>query len=169
MAPSPAASNNIPKGLRKLEWVNYFEEHGYEKLMRALCERANKLGLVLVSGLLPVERERHLVAAADSVADSALYPDTERHAVNGSAAYEPGVRDFVARQPLPDKLARLRELAYTLFWSREPGATDAFRRLDPKLWNKCGHNPVALLAQISPDSLQRAAESLSRCKGRACT
>ena len=150
---------DIPEGLRKLEWVNYFEERGYEKLMRALCERANKLGLGLEPGLSLAERERQVVAAADSVADSALYPDTERNAVSSPAACKPSVRDLVDPQPLPDKLARLNELAYNLFWTWEPGATDAFRRLDPKLWNKCGHNPVALLAQVSPDSLERAAES----------
>jgi YVTN family beta-propeller protein len=38
---------NIPDRLRRWHWVNLFEERGYEKLLRALQERANKLGATI--------------------------------------------------------------------------------------------------------------------------
>ena len=39
----------IPARLRRWQWVNFFEEHGYEMLMRALRVRANDLGAVIKS------------------------------------------------------------------------------------------------------------------------
>jgi len=34
----------VPERLRRWQWVNLFEDHGYEKLMRALDVRAKELG-----------------------------------------------------------------------------------------------------------------------------
>src|SRR6185503_10880052 len=39
----------IPDRLRRWQWVNLFEEYGYEKLMRALHVRANELGAAIKS------------------------------------------------------------------------------------------------------------------------
>jgi hypothetical protein len=36
---------NIPERLRRWQWLNFFEEGGYEKLMLALRKRADALGL----------------------------------------------------------------------------------------------------------------------------
>lgn len=40
---------DIPTRLRRWQWVNFFEEKGYDKLMRALDARAASLGLSLPS------------------------------------------------------------------------------------------------------------------------
>ncbi len=39
----------VPERLRKYQWVSLFEKGGYERLMRALRERASSLGLAAVS------------------------------------------------------------------------------------------------------------------------
>src|SRR5262245_15758317 len=56
---------------------------------------------------------------------------------------------------LPPRLARLRELAYDLWWTWNP-AREVFRRLDDVLWRRSNHNPVRMLDEITPDVLSRA-------------
>jgi len=58
---------------------------------------------------------------------------------------------------LPERIARLDELANNLWWSWHPQARDLFRALDYPLWRLGGHNPVKQLREISPDRLQEAA------------
>jgi starch phosphorylase len=67
------------------------------------------------------------------------------------------IRSFVVIPSLPDALEPLRQLAYNLWWTWNPSATDLFRRLNVDLWRRCGHNPVALLWQISQERLEEAA------------
>ncbi|MBL8879672.1 MAG: alpha-glucan family phosphorylase [Phycisphaerales bacterium] len=66
-------------------------------------------------------------------------------------------RTFVVQPRLPEPLEPLRTLAYNLWWSWNPPATDLFRRLDVDLWETCGHNPVVMLGQISQERLERMA------------
>jgi len=58
---------------------------------------------------------------------------------------------------LPERIARLDELANNLWWSWHPQARDLFRALDYPLWRLGGHNPVKQLRELSPDKLQAAA------------
>ena len=67
------------------------------------------------------------------------------------------VRSFVIVPSLPERIEPLRQLAYNLWWTWNPAATDLFRRLDVELWRRVGHNPVALLAQVSQQRLEQAA------------
>ena len=67
------------------------------------------------------------------------------------------LREFLVRPALPPVLARMSELAYNVFWSWEPTVRALFRRLDPGLWQACGHNPVSMLGQVSQATLERAA------------
>ncbi|MEZ4590271.1 MAG: alpha-glucan family phosphorylase [Chloroflexota bacterium] len=59
---------------------------------------------------------------------------------------------------VPEKIGRLPELAYNLWWSWTPEARGLFRRLDYPLWRKTLHNPVQMLQEISPAQLQKAAQ-----------
>lgn len=59
---------------------------------------------------------------------------------------------------LPEKLERLRELAYNLWWCWNHEAIDLFHRLDRDLWETSGHNPVLMLGTIRQERLQQAAE-----------
>lgn len=55
---------------------------------------------------------------------------------------------------LPSQLKRLEELAHNLRWAWDHESIALFRRLDPDLWEKIGHNPVWLLGLISQERLK---------------
>ena len=57
---------------------------------------------------------------------------------------------------IPDRLNRLNELVYDLWWSWNHQARELFRRLDYSLWRRSAHNPVLMLRQIEPERLSRA-------------
>lgn len=62
------------------------------------------------------------------------------------------------REKMPEKINRLPELAYNLWWSWNPYARALFKRLDYTLWRSTQHNPVQMLQEISQERLQAAAE-----------
>lgn len=49
---------DVPHRLRKWHWINYFENDGYEKVVRALRKRANNIGLSTIPGDGNIERAR---------------------------------------------------------------------------------------------------------------
>lgn len=59
---------------------------------------------------------------------------------------------------IPEKIGRITELAYNLWWSWTPQARGLFRRLDYPLWRRTLHNPVQMLQEISPAKLQDASQ-----------
>lgn len=67
------------------------------------------------------------------------------------------VRTFVVIPSLPEELEPLRTIAYNMWWSWTPAATDLFWRLDTEKWEAANHNPVALLWAVSQARLQEMA------------
>jgi starch phosphorylase len=59
---------------------------------------------------------------------------------------------------LPERIRGLEKLAYNLWWSWSPPARDLFRALDLQAWRESGHNPVRMLAILSPEVLVNAAQ-----------
>jgi len=59
---------------------------------------------------------------------------------------------------LPERLARLADLADDLFYSWDRAVRGLFFRLDRDLWEACGHNPKVFLRRISQQRLEEAAE-----------
>ncbi|MBI3538388.1 MAG: alpha-glucan family phosphorylase [Chloroflexi bacterium] len=59
---------------------------------------------------------------------------------------------------LPKRIARLRELAYNLWWSWNEGAS-AFADVDRALWATVKHNPIAFLREVNADALIAASRS----------
>jgi len=57
---------------------------------------------------------------------------------------------------LPNRISRLKELAYDLWWSWNTDARNVFRRLDYPLWRLTAHNPVKMIQLISPETLEHA-------------
>ncbi len=55
---------------------------------------------------------------------------------------------------------RLRALAMNLWWTWHPEVIGLFRDLDPLLWRKTRHNPIAFLNSISPDEVEKRATEL---------
>ncbi|MBI4371225.1 MAG: alpha-glucan family phosphorylase [Elusimicrobia bacterium] len=58
---------------------------------------------------------------------------------------------------LPARLARLKDLAYNLWWSWHPEARVLFKEIDRSLWAEAHHNPVALLRRCAPARLEELA------------
>jgi len=70
-----------------------------------------------------------------------------------------GTRFALEVQPrIPEELARLEELANDLLYSWDRSVRSLFFRLDPPLWESCGHNPKLFLRRVSQQRLQEAAE-----------
>jgi len=59
---------------------------------------------------------------------------------------------------VPERLARLNDLANDLLYSWDREARSLFHRLDEPLWESTGHNPRVFLRRISQDKLNDAAE-----------
>lgn len=55
---------------------------------------------------------------------------------------------------LPEKLIRLKDIAYNLWWSWNSEAIDLFREIDLALWEKLGKNPVRFLQEVSQRKLE---------------
>jgi len=55
-------------------------------------------------------------------------------------------------------LQRLWSLARNLWWSWDPDSTSLFRDLDPVRFRQLNHNPVAMLAEIPLDGVERRAQ-----------
>ncbi|MEI6044873.1 MAG: DUF3417 domain-containing protein [Chloroflexota bacterium] len=58
---------------------------------------------------------------------------------------------------IPERIARLHELAYNLWWSWNCPAQELYSVLDAQLWDAVDHNPVRFLSQVAPAKLEEAA------------
>jgi starch phosphorylase len=54
---------------------------------------------------------------------------------------------------IPKEIETLWRLAYNLCFSWKDEIQDLFQRIDPRLWEECGHNPVLLLGLVSQERL----------------
>jgi starch phosphorylase len=59
--------------------------------------------------------------------------------------------------PIPERIARLRELAYNLWWAWHPEAQELFQQADPDLWELVYHNPVSFLREVRERRLDEVA------------
>jgi len=63
------------------------------------------------------------------------------------------IRRFTIRPQLPEPLAPLRGLMLNLRWSWHAETLDLFAAIDPDGWERAGHEPAALLAEVPLDRL----------------
>lgn len=66
-------------------------------------------------------------------------------------------QSFAVVPQLPQPLEPLRELAWNLRFSWDPGTCELFRMMDPDLWDRCGANPVLFLGRIAQARLEECA------------
>jgi len=59
---------------------------------------------------------------------------------------------------IPQRLARLEELAHNLWYSWDRATRELYSRLDPQLWESVGHSPKAFLKRVDEQKLVDAAE-----------
>ncbi|MBO0748416.1 MAG: alpha-glucan family phosphorylase, partial [Acidimicrobiaceae bacterium] len=64
------------------------------------------------------------------------------------------LRTFTVRARLPEALAPLQELALNLRWSWDERTRDLFRWVDPQLWERSKHDPVAMLGHVGRERLE---------------
>ncbi len=57
---------------------------------------------------------------------------------------------------LPERINRLGELAYNLWWVWNPHGLRIYLQLDRRLWEKVNHNPIAFLHQVDKEKLAAA-------------
>ena len=58
---------------------------------------------------------------------------------------------------LPERISRLNDIAYNLWWTWSNPARTVFKELHPVLWDVVEHNPVLFLHRVEPKRLQAAA------------
>src|SRR5580692_8889448 len=93
-------------------------------------------------------------------------PINSRHLL-GSLSVR-AIRRFTIRPQLPEPLTPLRGLMLNLRWSWHAETLDLFAAIDPEGWERAGHDPVALLAEVAPERLAGLAadpEFLGRLNG----
>jgi len=61
------------------------------------------------------------------------------------------------RLALPERLDGLRDLAYNLWWSWNPDATNLWADIDPDAWDDISHNPIQLLHGVQRQRLDELA------------
>lgn len=61
-------------------------------------------------------------------------------------------------QKLPLPLKRLADLAYNYWWSWTTDRVSLFRQINPDEWDRCDHNPVAILKSASNERLTQLTE-----------
>lgn len=67
------------------------------------------------------------------------------------------LRRFTVRAHLPERLAALDQLSNNLRWSWDKPTQDLFATIEPRLWERCGRDPVALLGAVKPARLDELA------------
>ena len=67
------------------------------------------------------------------------------------------IRRFTVRPVLPEPLAGLSELVLNLRWCWHADTRELFNSVDPELWEQTRHDPVRLLAEVSPQRLSELA------------
>jgi starch phosphorylase len=63
------------------------------------------------------------------------------------------IRRFTIHPALPEPLAPLRELMLNLRWSWHSDTLELFAAIDPDAWQRVGHDPAALLAEVPQERL----------------
>jgi starch phosphorylase len=65
--------------------------------------------------------------------------------------------EYTGRPKMPERIARLDDLAIDLWWTWHRDAREVFRRLDYTLWRTTAHNPVRMLLMAPREKLEIAA------------
>lgn len=77
----------------------------------------------------------------------------KENTVTGGTRYSIEIRSL-----LPERFARLGELANDLYYSWNRSVPRLFRHLDLECWNACSHRPKVFLRRVRQDRINQAAE-----------
>ncbi|MDR2448631.1 MAG: alpha-glucan family phosphorylase [Prevotellaceae bacterium] len=73
----------------------------------------------------------------------------EEYVLYDIPANRPAWSRVMIHKQIPENLSALEELSKNLWWCWNDDAAGLFRSIDAGIWEKCGHNPIALLDKIS--------------------
>lgn len=73
-------------------------------------------------------------------------------------------KEVTVKSKLPEQLKCLDEMAHNMWWAWNYEARDLWRSLDEDLYEEVGHNPVALLDQLSYDRKEKIVKDKSIMK-----
>ena len=65
---------------------------------------------------------------------------------------------YIVSAKLPDRISKLKELAYNYWWCWNYNAKELFIRINPELWEEVNHNPVLLLNKLHQKTLLELSE-----------
>lgn len=68
------------------------------------------------------------------------------------------VKSFIVTAHLPQRIEKLKELAYNYWWCWNSTAKELFLRIDRKLWEEVDHNPVLLLNRMTQKQLEELSQ-----------
>ena len=68
------------------------------------------------------------------------------------------IKSFQIFPKLPGALSFLGVLSRNMWWAWKPDAIELFRRIDPRLWEESGCNPIVFATQVPQARLQQLAE-----------
>lgn len=63
------------------------------------------------------------------------------------------VQSFIVTAHLPERIEKLKELAYNYWWCWNSDAKELFLRINRKLWDDVNHNPVLMINRLSQEQL----------------
>jgi len=78
--------------------------------------------------------------------------------MNKAEQFAPNWRSVMVTRHLPEELSGLEILGKNLWWCWNDCAKALFRAVDPELWHTSGHNPMAILDQVSLKRYQALAK-----------
>ncbi|MFN3307068.1 MAG: alpha-glucan family phosphorylase, partial [Candidatus Kapaibacteriota bacterium] len=67
------------------------------------------------------------------------------------------VKTFIVSAKLPQRLAKLKELAYNYWWCWNYDAKELFIRVNNRYWDEVNHNPILLINRLSQEELEELA------------
>jgi phosphorylase/glycogen(starch) synthase len=133
----------------------------HEPLAQACRETAN---LTSWSGLI-ANYQAAYDAARDAVAQriesgqaASRRGQRPHHVEPSREGREPRLTSFEVAATLPPELEGLQRLARNFWWCWNPDAQALFSDLSPESWASSRRNPVAFLARIFPEDLERGAQ-----------
>jgi alpha-glucan phosphorylase-like protein len=62
---------------------------------------------------------------------------------------EPVWKKIIVESNLPESLSPLRDLSRNMWWVWNTEVRELFQYIDAKIWEKCNHNPIVLLEEVS--------------------
>jgi starch phosphorylase len=65
---------------------------------------------------------------------------------------------YVGMRPIPERIGRLVEVSYNLWWTWHPEAQELFKHIDAQLWEDVYHNPILFLREVRQSSLDEVAK-----------